>query len=822
MKEIFTKVKPAVLGALPLLRVFGFKSFTSETLSAAISVKRGRPLYKGMILFITLVVGRMSKSNVCTIIRFVAHCSRLAKHSGMPFLVYTLKASSIVLMQSCGGMRVQSLNPLRCRFARAKDGLPKVIPVHHRIAIRRGDRAVIRMWLSLFSIYRVLSFRGRYSIGSIVRPPGGQEDGFKEALGSSFLIKKLLIKARWAPMIKSYVEGGYQAVHSLLKVEPFLIKKSTPTVVPPRARKGVPKEEFLSSSFVGIYSACVAIKDSTFDPLIRKWCQLTECTFIPYLLDITDRLPPEDKRKLILPCMFSFYTGKLAFLEEAAGKVRVIAMLDVISQWILRPLHNALFEVLKQIPQDGTFDQEAPLKRLLQSPGMVGCYSFDLSSATDRLPVGIQEAILSHLLGAEMAGMWRYLLVSRFYCIDAREIRTTEVTYSTGQPMGAYSSWAMLALTHHLIIQWAAQRAGIVDSDRWFTLYAVLGDDVVIGEKRVADEYLKIMKELDVAVNPTKSLVSRRKVVAEFAKRFYIGNVDHSPVSLKEFAGIGRLADATEISKKYGLSLTQYLKVLGYRYHTFSQCGKRLTSLPVRLRRYVLSYLSPSGNGYISFMGFALAKSRDRLYGSLLLNSAFAIQFLLEMLPRELTHLDNALYTKKYNIAIFERMMLQPGLPLDPLNLAKVKFRDVHMYGEVHPELEVYGWVREFLTISYRDILSKAVTDVKLLEADIISFTNEVREVIPLDRLKTERINFVGETDIATRRTIVDDRRVQKLFKLNRLVKQLTSFTDRLTHIPDLGKLNLREPAPVRDSGLLSIKLWEVYGKRVRQIARLR
>jgi len=28
-----------------------------------------------------------------------------------------------------------------------------------------------------------------------------------------------------------------------------------------------------------------------------------------------------------------------------------------------------------------------------------------------------------------------------------------KVTYSVGQPMGAYSSWAMLALVHHLILQ---------------------------------------------------------------------------------------------------------------------------------------------------------------------------------------------------------------------------------------------------------------------------------------------------------------------------------------------------------------------------------
>jgi len=30
------------------------------------------------------------------------------------------------------------------------------------------------------------------------------------------------------------------------------------------------------------------------------------------------------------------------------------------------------------------------------------------------------------------------------------------VFYRTGQPMGAYSSWAVFALTHHLLIRYCA------------------------------------------------------------------------------------------------------------------------------------------------------------------------------------------------------------------------------------------------------------------------------------------------------------------------------------------------------------------------------
>jgi hypothetical protein len=53
--------------------------------------------------------------------------------------------------------------------------------------------------------------------------------------------------------------------------------------------------------------------------------------------------------------------SKLGFKEEAAGKMRVFAMVDTITQWVLGPLHDKIFHILSRIPQDGTFDQTKPL-----------------------------------------------------------------------------------------------------------------------------------------------------------------------------------------------------------------------------------------------------------------------------------------------------------------------------------------------------------------------------------------------------------------------------------------------------------------------------
>jgi len=51
---------------------------------------------------------------------------------------------------------------------------------------------------------------------------------------------------------------------------------------------------------------------------------------------------------------------------------------------------------------DGTFDQLKPL-RLLQDKGCKSLYSFDLSAATDRLPLKFQVQVMSLLRGTHFA-----------------------------------------------------------------------------------------------------------------------------------------------------------------------------------------------------------------------------------------------------------------------------------------------------------------------------------------------------------------------------------------------------------------------------------
>jgi len=165
--------------------------------------------------------------------------------------------------------------------------------------------------------------------------------------------------------------------------------------------------------------------------------------------------------------------GQLSFKEEAAGKVRVFAMVDVWTQSILKPLHDTLFKLFRFIPNDSTHNQDNGFKRAQAKAVEFNCsYCYDLSAATDRLPIQLQEAVLDSLwdkdpidtptLATSFGKAWSNLLILREYnCPASKRVgiyTQSKLKYSVGQPMGALSSWAMLNLTHHMILQYCVDR----------------------------------------------------------------------------------------------------------------------------------------------------------------------------------------------------------------------------------------------------------------------------------------------------------------------------------------------------------------------------
>jgi len=116
-------------------------------------------------------------------------------------------------------------------------------------------------------------------------------------------------------------------------------------------------------------------------------------------------------------------------------------MVDIITQSLFNPLHQKLFSLFEKIPNDCTLDQNKGFNYAKDLSLKHNCsYGFDLSAATDRLPLSSQKAILDSLYG--IGELWGNILVNRDFIISQNNynIPPQSIRYKVGQPMGALSS----------------------------------------------------------------------------------------------------------------------------------------------------------------------------------------------------------------------------------------------------------------------------------------------------------------------------------------------------------------------------------------------
>jgi hypothetical protein len=274
-----------------------------------------------------------------------------------------------------------------------------------------------------------------------------------------------------------------------------------------------------------------------------------------------------------------------------------------------------------------------PLKRVPFGKGPI--FSYDLSAATDRLPVSLQEAILSHVFTPRFAFLWKEILVGRsYYHPDRKE----SLKYAVGQPMGALSSWGMLALTHHFIVQSSAWIAGYSEK-RIFKRYIILGDDIIIWDARVAKTYLSLMKGLGVEVGLAKSLISLDGTALEFAKKTLYKGTDVSPVPIKEYASALRSSSSfIELVRKYSLTIGPIKRLLGLGFASHNS---------LRMKMFELLLLVPKSH-----------KDVLNFYSSIIIVGAKEMHF-----HQAVIDLVNAAFRK---VNSFESILDKPGLRFIP------------------------------------------------------------------------------------------------------------------------------------------------------------
>nr|UJQ92508.1 MAG: putative RNA-dependent RNA polymerase [Mitoviridae sp.] len=572
--------------------------FNTENFNERFTVKGGVQMVNILKGIIT-VCARVTPGRIRLICIFIWKVKHLVRSQGSSGATKYLKAVTVSIQQSLGGQVVKDSMKLGARFSRTRTGLPRFLPPQIRTLITSGDPVTMKIVLTLTNVYRVFKFPGLLKISTITAPNKGH--GLTDKLIREYIplfierfvsprypeskIKEMLVKESKAPL-QGIFKGGPGVIGA------FGEFNSLPRVML-RAYKALMRNPILKESLHILWG----YMPPEFGKIV-----------IPNLEHYLKVEADSKFRNVIKPLP---YLGKLGLKEEAAGKIRVFAMVDAWTQWTLRPLHDVLFKVLSGIRMDGTFNQTAPLAFLVGKPEL---YSLDLTAATDRIPISLQRALLGHLVSHEFAGAWANLLVGRTYRLHQGE-SFKDLSYAVGQPMGALSSWAMLAFVHHFLVQCAAWRAGH-PQDRLFLDYAVLGDDLVIADWKVARAYLRLLDSLGVECGLHKSLLSPRGLALEFAKRTLFKGVDVSPIPILEFFTASRnLGACVEFMKKYHVSLTTMLQSLGVGWKVRSWLNKPLGKLPSRVRLLILALNIPTTPEEVTEF-FELGKPRVALYAN--------------------------------------------------------------------------------------------------------------------------------------------------------------------------------------------------------------
>jgi len=490
--------------------------------------------------------------------RFLFYLVDLRKKHGSLYVVNYLKLSQLAISRAVSRQplsSLQELDPTRLYKRLTRNGLPIFIPSRSRRAILSGSTRVIRFWLTLYSVYRVLEAPATPKLSTITAP---------SLADTSFLwhlMEYFTLNARG--LLKAY------------------FKPSPDSLVVKKWINSVTASPITKVSWEGLYST-IYILEQNFPMIldaITEWIRITQehpSSIVRTLLASYDTLKGLLTKEGIFPqalyekCRTEVSLGFLSCKIEPAGKVRVFAMVDILTQNIMKPLHDVISKILKSLPNDGTFDQEGMVTRsAIKAARYQGAYCYDLSAATDTLPVLLQQAIISSLFGSQIASLWKFILVGRPYRLPDNEVNQKifkdqpehlgkDFYYSTGQPMGALSSFNMLGLTHHLIVQYCATmicKGNLplyrhLYSEGWCIAYEILGDDIAIFHDGLAKKYLEVMSLIGVPINEKKSVVDIRGKTLELAKRTIFNGTDVSAISIKDIMTSAPFSQRTAIADR--------------------------------------------------------------------------------------------------------------------------------------------------------------------------------------------------------------------------------------------------------------------------------
>nr|UJQ92534.1 MAG: putative RNA-dependent RNA polymerase [Mitoviridae sp.] len=550
-----------------------------------------------------VIFGRLSTGHCLAVYSMSREIIRIYRKSGPLFLGLYLKQVAFATQQYTGGEGKPVCTKTYISLTRT--GIPTFIPSHYRKMMRNGDLLCVRVVLSVCALHRIIRVPRKNSRNKVdpstihmldfkVEPPLQELLDFIQSVAWGFI-------CHYVPAPVLPLNLGFRVRPSFTS-GPNTYKKVDETNL---CVTGAERKIRLSQYHTFPLDALALIQGFSPERLMF-WFSVWSAHRIEFC-SMEDTVPvyKEGVKPFSMLMANLAHTaehvwtklktnaevGRFGLKIEPAGKVRVFAIGNPILQNLIRPLHDWVMDLLKSLPTDGTYNQLAPLRRL---KGHMILYSYDLKSATDLLPAVISRDMLFALFGREVAESW-YEIMSMTCFRSPERLQTAgrgkRHRFTRGQPLGFYSSWPVFTLTHHLIVWLAAYR---VYPGKKFLDYAILGDDIVIADRKVALEYRKIMGEAQAVISLEKTLVSSSGA-CEFAKRFLVraGSVDLSPVSvacIRLASGFTPPGLFLQLGVR-DLRTTIRLKGGGYRVYNSTSFKK----LSRRWRRHLLSMYSPSG-----------------------------------------------------------------------------------------------------------------------------------------------------------------------------------------------------------------------------------
>jgi len=220
--------------------------------------------------------------------------------------------------------------------------------------------------------------------------------------------------------------------------------------------------------------------------------------------------------------------GVIALIPEPGMKLRFAANPYRLYQMALKPLGQGLYDALKRVPNDFTFDQNAGVEAIQRwlSDGYPSI-SMDLSNASDNIPLDLQLELMSRLgVSTRWIQFYRDCCRGDWY-LDVTRGKKDPVPewaqktprllrWTVGAPLGLYPVFASFTLWHHSMVQVCFSDLGKPKVGGVWP-YAIIGDDLWLGDPEVANLYVDRMNALGVPASTSKGLVAPD--VADFAGR---------------------------------------------------------------------------------------------------------------------------------------------------------------------------------------------------------------------------------------------------------------------------------------------------------------